>query len=86
MGTSYSTEESSNPINLIIGISLLVFVAMLAWFVIKILVGLAPVIGVFVAIVGGIWYLQADDDRAKLNALKTVIAGVAMMIILGAIF
>lgn len=86
MGTSYSADNKGNLINVVIGISLMIFVLMLAWFVVKILIGLAPVIGVFVAIVGGIWYLQADSERAKINALKTVIAGIGIMIVLGIIF
>lgn len=79
-------SSSSGLINLVIGLSLLIFVVILAWFVFKIVFGLAPLIGVLITIAGGIWYLQADDEHQKLRALQTAFAGIVVMIIFGIIF
>lgn len=78
--------ERQNLINLIIGISLLVFVLMLAFFIFSIVLQLAPIIGILIAVAGGIWYLQADDDSQKVRALQTLLAGGAIAVIFGIIF
>lgn len=83
---TYNKTGSSGLINLVIGLSLLIFVVILAWFVFKIVLGVAPLLGVLVAIGGGIWYLQADDEHQKLRALQTAFAGIVVMIIFGIIF
>lgn len=83
---SVHERNSNSPINLIIGVSLLVFAAMVAWFVFKILLGLAPIIGVLVAIAGGIWYFQADTEHEKLRAMQTLLAGVGVTILFSVIF
>lgn len=79
-------SNSSNVVNFIIGLSLLAFVAMVALFVLKLVIGLAPVLGVLAAIGGGIWYFQANDDHAKLRALQLTVAGLAVAVLFGAIF
>ncbi len=86
MGTYHKTERSNNLTNTVIGVALVIFALTLAWFVFKILLGLAPLIGVFVAIAGGIWYLQAEDEHYKFRALQTLFAGVMIAIVFGAIF
>lgn len=79
-------SSANNLVNFIIGLSLLVFALMVAWFVFKILLGLAPIIGVLVAIGGGIWYLQAENDHQKLRALQTLVGGVGIAILFTVIF
>lgn len=79
-------SDSNNPVNLIIGISLLVFAGMVAWFVFNIVIGLAPVIGVLIAIAGGIWYLQAETDHQKVRALQMLASGLVITFIFGTIF
>ncbi|NDJ87391.1 MAG: hypothetical protein GYB66_16050 [Chloroflexi bacterium] len=84
--STYTKDNRNSLINLIIGLSLLVFAAMLAWWVFKILLGLAPLIGVLVLIGGGIWYLQADTDQQKLRASQTLLAGLFIFVVFAIIF
>ena len=86
MGTLDKSRTGNSFINLIIGFSLLAFALVLAWFVFKIIFGLAPLIGLVVAILGGIWYVQADNDADKLRAAKTIFGGLVTMVIFGMIF
>jgi hypothetical protein len=81
-----TAQHSSSPVNLFIGISLLVFAAMVAWFVFKILLGLAPIIGGLIAIAGGIWYFQAETDQEKLRAMQTLVAGIGISIVFSVLF
>lgn len=83
---TYHKTGGNSLINLVIGLSLLIFVVILAWFVFKIVLGLAPLIGVLITIGGGIWYLQADNEHQKLRALQTAFAGIVVMIVFGIIF
>jgi hypothetical protein len=86
MGTYHNSKAGHGLVNLIIGASLLVFVLVLAVFILKIIVGLAPLLGLLIMIAGGIWYFQADNEAAKLRALQTAFAGLAIMVIFGMIF
>ncbi len=79
-------DKNRNLVNLFIGLSMIMFVIISIWFVFKVLLGLAPIIGVFVAIAGGIWYLQADDDAQKVQALQLVVGGGILAIVFGIIF
>lgn len=79
-------KPSNNLINFVIGLSLLAFAAILLWFVFKIILGLAPLFGIGIMILGGILYLQADDEKAKLRALQTAFVGLIIMIVFGVIF
>jgi hypothetical protein len=86
MSTLPKSNTNGGLINLIIGLSLLAFTLMLALFILGIIFKLAPVLGFFVAVGGGIWYFQAKDDHAKLRAAQTVAAGLIVMFVFGAIF
>jgi hypothetical protein len=86
MSTLPKSNNNGGIINLIIGLSLLAFTLMLALFVLGIIFHLAPVIGFFVAVGGGIWYFQANDDHSKLRAAQTLAAGLIIMVVFGAIF
>ncbi len=86
MSTYQKSNSNGGLINLVIGLSLLAFVLMLSLFVLGVIFKLASVIGFFVAVGGGIWYFQAKDEHHKLRALQTTFAGIAIMIVFGAIF
>ena len=71
MGTYEKSSNNNNLINLVIGLSLLAFVFTLGLFVLKILVALAPLMGVVAVILGGVWYLQAEDEHHKTASATT---------------
>ena len=79
-------SNSGNFVNFVIGLSLLAFVAMVGLFVLKLIIGLAPIFGVMAAVGGGIWYFQAENDSQKLRALQVAVAGLAVAVLFGAIF
>ncbi|PJF39698.1 MAG: hypothetical protein CUN55_13760 [Phototrophicales bacterium] len=79
-------QENDNIVNLFIGVTMIVFALALAWFIFKAVLGIAPIIGVFIAIAGGISYLQAENDTQKVRALQLVIGGGILAIIFGIIF
>lgn len=79
-------DKRGNFINLFIGLSLLVFGLMVLWFMFITLLHLAPFLGVLVAIAGGVWYAQADDDAHKVQALQMILAGGLVAVIFGIIF
>jgi hypothetical protein len=86
MSTLPTSNTNRGLLNRILGHSLLAFTLMLALFILGIIFKLAPVIGFFVAVGGGIWYFQAKDDHAKLRAAQSVAAGLIVMVVFGAIF
>lgn len=83
-----TTQESNGNsiVNLVIGLSLMVFAAMVAMFIFKVVLSLAPVFGVLIAIGGGIWYMQAENEHYKLRAMQTILAGVGLAVLFGIIF
>ena len=79
-------SNTNSVVNLIIGLSLFAFVGLIAIFVLKMMFALAPFVGFMVAVGGGIWYFRTESEHYKLRALQTTLAGIALMIVFGAIF
>ncbi|MCI0709430.1 MAG: hypothetical protein L0154_04630 [Chloroflexi bacterium] len=84
-----NTKKTSSVVSLFIGLAVLLFVLLLALFMLKIAVqlvfGLAPLVGIVMAIYGGWRYYEGTTDAQKLRAMYYVAGGLTLAF-LGALF
>lgn len=84
-----NTKKSSSVVSLFIGLAVLLFVLLVALLMLKIAVqlvfGLAPLVGIVMAIYGGWRYYDGTTDAQKLRAMYYVAGGLALAF-LGALF
>ncbi|MCQ3930434.1 MAG: hypothetical protein DPW16_08225 [Chloroflexi bacterium] len=87
MQTTHNVQQrnSSGLIGLFLAAVMVCFVLMLGLFLVGFLLKIAPLLGFFVAIGGGVWYFNAKTDHFKLRAMTTVAFGLLLMV-LGFIF
>ena len=82
-------SNGSGIIGVFIGLALLFFGLLLALLVLRILLkivfALAPLAGLAIAAYGGYQYMQADQERERLGAMKIVAVGLGVAV-LGLIF
>jgi hypothetical protein len=80
-----NTKRTSGVVSLFIGLAVLLFVLLLALWVLKIFFAVAPLIGIAMAAYGGWRYYQAGTDGEKLSAMSLVAGGLGIAV-LGFIF
>lgn len=78
-------RNTSGLIGIFLAVVMVCFVLMLGVFLVTFLLKIAPVLGFFIAIGGGVWYFTAKADQYKLRAMTTVAGGLLLMV-LGIIF
>lgn len=85
MGTIQKSNDNNSLISLFIGIAVLIFLGLVALWVIgiilKIVITLLPVAGVGLAVVGGVWYLNAKNDKYRLRAVSLFALGLFLLLI-----
>lgn len=83
--TANSTRKTSGVVSLFIGLAVLLFVLLLALFILRIFFAVAPLIGIAMAAYGGWRYYQSSTDAEKLSAMSLVAGGLGIAV-LGFIF
>ncbi len=87
MQTTHNVQQrnSSGLIGVFLAAVMVCFVLMLGMFIVGFVLKIAPVLGFFVAVGGGVWYFNANTEHFKLRAMTATAFGLLLMV-LGFIF
>lgn len=85
MNNTLPESREKSPIDFLIGLAMIVFLALLAFWVLKIVLGIVmtflPLLGIGFAVGGGWWYLKAKNDHFRLRGMTLFAMGLGMLLL-----